>query len=91
MGDGITSTLDIIVFILIFAGVPALVLGLPMLVILFLFSRRNAMSSSELQNGIGNGTSRANFPAWLVAATIMAVTIMAILVFSSSLKTLFGF
>jgi hypothetical protein len=83
IGDGIDSSFDAICFVLILAGIPTLILGLPVGVLVYLSARTRRHIAA---NGDSNSPRRSKSVAWLFA--LLAVLAVGVVVF---LMTAVGF
>ena len=98
MGDGITTPFDVIIFFLIFVGIPTLIFGLPIVVLGFLFARRTVQLNRKRQNEIsertdqGSNTKAADISErwpWCVALLLLVVTMaIAYLIFAAPISKL---
>ena len=83
MGDGITTPFDVFVFVLIFAGIPLLLFGFPIAVLIFLSVRRHRILAGK---GKAHQPSQTRLVPWLCA--FLALVGIGVIVF---LMTAVGF
>lgn len=76
MGDGITTSFDVFVLIVITAGIPTLIFGLPIGALVFLSLRRKRLMAARV-----SPNSRRSFSgiAWLFG--LLAIVAVGVLVF----------
>lgn len=82
IGDGITTTFDLLVFLLAFVGVPALIFGTPIAALVFLSARRRA------RLGPNSAEYSATVRPWLLGLLVLIVAgILAFLLFAVGFTT----